>query len=181
MRDHVEFFLPVRRGCRAYLQRGSQCRRGVRGMFVGMPCVDGGLYPEQWLAAFFGEHQDAPYEGEHVLLLELYEDTRRLLTELDFSCELFLPDDASLSEHAQGLSEWCHGFLSGLGYEADGGECPDDCGEVRRDLRYIFQLDTNAAGEADAEACRATSEFVRVGGQLIRGELEQQQQALRLH
>jgi len=154
----------------------------AHGMLVGMLCLDDTVDREQWLDAVFSEDKAALHQGQRALVLDLYEDTRRLLTDIDFSFELFLPDDdTALAERAYALSEWCQGFLSGLNYEAGGRAWPGDCDEVLRDLRDVCELDPDAAGEDDEEAYMEISEFVRIGVQVIHGELQRQPKPPRLH
>ncbi len=147
----------------------------AHGMLTGMLCVNADADREQWLSQVFGETRDGVGEAEVATLRELYDETRKLLDAVDFSFELFLPDDeAILAERAQALSGWCQGFLYGVGYAGAGRDWPADCAEILRDLADISQLDANASGEADEEAYTEISEFVRVGVQLIRGDLRLQ-------
>lgn len=154
----------------------------AHGMLAGMLCLDDRMGHEQWLDAVFGKAKAALHRDERALMFELCEATRRLLSEMDFSFELFLPDDdTALAERALALSEWCRGFLSGLNYEAGGRVWPSDCDEVLRDLRAVCELDPEAAGEDDENAYAEISEFVRVAAQLIHGELQQQPKPPRFH
>ena len=147
----------------------------AHGMLAGMLCADAAADCEQWLALVFGEARAGLSEREAATLRELYEQTRVLLDAVDFSFELFLPDDnALLAERAEALSGWCQGFLYGVGYAGAGRDWPEDCAEILRDLADISRLDANASGEEDEAAYAEISEFVRVGVQLVRGDLRQQ-------
>ncbi|MDD5035738.1 MAG: UPF0149 family protein [Methylococcaceae bacterium] len=146
----------------------------AHGMLTGMLCVNAAAEQEQWLLLVFGEAHDGLTAEELGVMRELYDDTRKCLVGVDFSFQLFLPDDDFLlSERALALSEWCQGFLYGVGYSAGGREWPGESAEVLRDLADISQLDSNASGDADEEAFMEISEFVRVGVQLIHGDLQQ--------
>lgn len=148
------------------------CAAEAQGMLVGMLCVGGALDCEQWLSQVFGEGRDDLSAGEEETLRALYDETRERLESVDFSFELFLPDDDTvLAERAMALSGWCQGFLYGVGYAGAGREWPGDCAEILRDFADISQLDANASGEADEAAYAEIGEFVRVGVQLVRGEL----------
>ena len=147
----------------------------AHGMLAGMLCISGELDCEQWLSQVFGEARDGLNDGEVAVMNELFDETRKLLEVEDFSFQLFLPDDdASLNERAHALSVWCQGFLYGIGFAGGGRDWPVDCAEVLHDLGDISQLDANASGEADETAYSEISEFVRVGVQLIRGDLQPQ-------
>jgi uncharacterized protein YgfB (UPF0149 family) len=154
----------------------------AHGMLVGMLCLDDGTECAQWLDVIFGEDRAALQQGQLSLVLDLCEGTRRLLTQTDFSFQLFLPDDdAALAARASALSEWCQGFLSVLNYEAGGRAWSSDCDEVLQDLRDVCELDPDVAGEDDENAYMEISEFVRVGVQLIHAELRREPKLPRLH
>ncbi len=147
----------------------------AHGMLAGMLCVNPVADCEQWLSQVFSETRDGLGEADVATLHQLYDQTRKFLEAVDFSFALFLPeDDAALAERAQALSGWCQGFLYGVGYAGAALDWPDDCAEILRDLADISQLDANASGEEDEEAYTEISEFVRVGVQLIRGDLRLQ-------
>ena len=146
----------------------------VHGMLVGMLCMDRGLDCEQWLSQVFGENREGLSDGEVVTLRELYDETRVLLEAVDFSFQLLLPDDdVVLAERASALSGWCQGFLYGIGSAGTGHDWSSDCAEVFRDLADISNLDANVSGEEDETAYAEVSEFVRVGVQIIHGELQE--------
>lgn len=145
----------------------------AHGMLTGMLCVNALLDCEEWLSEVFDEVLDDLNEAEWAVMEELFEETRKHLESADFSFELFLPDeDAVLAERAQALSGWCQGFLYGIGYAAAGRDWSVDSAEILSDLADISRLDANASGEADEEAYTEISEFVRVGVQLIHGDLQ---------
>lgn len=147
----------------------------AHGMLVGMLCVNADADCEQWLSQVFGETRDGLSEAEFATIRELYDATRNLLEAVDFSFELFLPDDGmDLVGRAQALGGWCQGFLYGIGYGGPAGDWTADCAEILHDLADISQLDADASGEADEAAYAEVSEFVRVGVQVIRSELQQQ-------
>lgn len=153
----------------------------VHGVLSGLLCLNGRTECDQWLETVFGENTTDLAPAEHALLSALCETTRRQLDDFDFSFDLLLPDDTfSLEDRANALSEWCQGFLYGLGYRSDGAEWPGESTEVLHDLLEISRLSPDSAGESDEVAYAEITEYVRVGVQLIRTELQQQQPA-RLH
>lgn len=146
----------------------------AHGMLVGMLCTNRRIDCGQWLSQVFGENQEGLSDGEMATLRGLYDETRALLDAVDFSFQLLLPDDdAILAERASALSGWCQGFLYGIGAVGTGHDWPSDCAEVLRDLSDISNLDANVSGEEDEAAYAEVSEFVRVGVQIIRGELQE--------
>ena len=154
----------------------------VHGVLSGLLCLNSRTECNQWLEVVFGENTADLDRAEHALLSALCETTRRQLDDFDFSFELLLPDDTfSLEERANALSEWCQGFLYGLGYRSDSAEWPGESSEVLHDLLEISRLNPDSGGESDEVAYAEITEYVRVGVQLIWTELQQQQHSARLH
>lgn len=143
----------------------------LHGMLSGMLCATPELEAYACLRLIFENEENPLDRGDAAVLAALCESVRKGLISTDFSFELLLPDDdADLSERAHALSEWCQGFLYGLGAQAASNAW---CGESEQVLRYlaeIAQLDSNVAGEEDETALMELSEFVRMGVQLIRIE-----------
>lgn len=153
----------------------------VHGVLSGLLCLNSQTDCDQWLEAVFGESRTNLNPAEHALLSALCETTRHQLDDFDFSFELLLPDDTfPLSERANALGEWCQGFLYGLGYRSDGADWPGESTEVLHDLLEISRLSPDSAGESDEVAYAEITEYVRIGVQLIRTELQQQPPS-RLH
>ena len=153
---------------------GTVSAAEAHGMLTGMLCVNTSTEAEEWLAQVFGKSRSGLDDGGDATLNELYDETCRHMEAVDFSFELFLPDDeaSSLTERAFALSGWCQGFLYGIGYAGSQRAWPGDCEEILHDLADISRLDENASGEEDEMAYAEISEFVRVSIQLIRGDMQ---------
>ena len=84
-------------------------------------------------------------------------------------------DDAQLIERADALSEWCKGFLYGIGSGsiADPAKVSIEAAEIIRDLVEITQVGVEAdeQNEENETAFTEVVEFVRVGVQLLFVEL----------
>lgn len=144
----------------------------VHGHLSAMLCMDTDTDPAQWLTHFFGD--ETPHEGdlERETLESLYRQTRRQLSDLDFSFHPLLPDDQEpLALRAQALGEWCHGFLQGLGYSGEHAAWPGEAQEILRDFLEIVRLEVDSSEEADEEAYVELTEYVRIGVQCIQNEL----------
>lgn len=153
----------------------------AHGVLSGLLCLNSRIECDLWLEAVFGDNKTDLNPAEHALLTRLCETTRHRLDDLDFSFELLLPDDTlPLSERANALAEWCQGFLYGLGYRSDGADWPGESSEVLHDILEISRLNPDSAGESDEVAYAEITEYVRIGIQVIRAEL-QQQPPTRLH
>jgi yecA family protein len=155
-----------------YNSGGTVSAAEAHGMLAGMLCANNGIEAEDWLTQVLGADLDELNDGDEAAMDALYADTQTLLKAVDFSFDLFLPDDdVSLTERVRALSEWCQGFLYGIGYAGSQRSWQEDCAEVLRDLADISLLDENAAGEEDEAAYAEIREFVRVSVQLIHGDM----------
>lgn len=149
----------------------------AHGLLSGMLCMDAGVSRDDWLDSLSGSAEGEPNallaEPETVLIHDVFEATRRELDDFDFSFEPLLPnDEAPLNERAVALSEWCQGFLTGLGYKDKGSNWPGECTEILNDFVEISRLDPDASGETDEAAYAELTEYVRVGVQVISSELQ---------
>ena len=100
----------------------------------------------------------------------------RTLVGSDADFEPLLPDDdAPLAERADALSQWCQGFLYGLGSgtTSDPANVSTEAGEIIRDLTEITHVgvDADEQKEENEVAFAEVVEFVRVGVQLLFVEL----------
>ncbi len=144
----------------------------AHGLLAGLLCMDAGVDREFWLNLVFGPEAEVSNAGELAPWTRLFEATRRQLDDFDFSFTLLLPDDDNpLEERADALGEWCRGFLLGLGYGSKDSNWPGECTELLQDFVEITRLDPAASGEADEAAFEELAEYVRVGVQVIQGEL----------
>lgn len=148
----------------------------MHGLLSGMLCMDTSANRQQWLEQFFGAELDAIEDEALASLERLFDQTRRQLVDFDFSFEPLLPadDDEDVASRARALSEWCHGFLQGIGYQGANSRWPGECAEILGDILEIVQLDTLASSEADEVAYTELAEYVRVGVQVIHSELRSQ-------
>ncbi len=107
---------------------------------------------------------------------ELAIDITRQIASPDFELQLMLPDDAhSLENRGIALTEWCQGFLSGLGVAGLGStdSMSDASRELIDDLYKICRLGTDDLGKycKDGESdLMGLIEYVRMGAILIYDE-----------
>ncbi len=147
----------------------------AHGMLSGMLCVDLATDREQWLGDFFGPELADIHDHYRAQLCQLFEQTRRQLDDFDFSFQPLLPDeDEPLVTRAQALSEWCHGFLQGLGYTGQNTAWPGESADILNDLLEIVRLDSSLTDETDESAYTELAEYVRVAVQVIQQELVSQ-------
>ncbi|NOT84219.1 MAG: UPF0149 family protein [Methylococcaceae bacterium] len=143
----------------------------AQGIATGMLCLDERIDANLWLKELF-QHSPELSEVEQQLLTGLFKKTHALLGSSTFEFDLFLPDDtAILSQQAEALSNWCRGFLFGIGYGSAKATWPGDSGEILKDLIEFTKLDTQTEGEEDARALMEIHEYCRAAIMLLRDDL----------
>ena len=144
----------------------------AHGMATGMLCVNVHTGSAQWLGELL-QNAAPVIDEDKALLVQLFEETRRLLASEEFEFDLFLPDEkALLSEQVEALKNWCRGFLFGAGAGSDAvSNWPDDVREILKDITEFTRLDTAAEGEEDENALMEITEYLRSAVLLLRAEL----------
>ena len=157
----------------------------LHGGLCGVLCASGRKAAAGWLDELIDD-----CAGDAATLAELDSQLRTLGT-LTFNAlsgwslefvPLLPDDDSALSQRAEALALWCHGFLAGLivgGVDLAGepSKLSDELNELVRDFAEISRAD----GTVDAEGDEASDagdhslteliEYVRVGAQFIFEEL----------
>ena len=89
----------------------------AHGLQVGMFCGYSGLGIEKWNKVLIDSLGCTEVTSELTTMLkQIYQEILENFTAINFKFELFLPsDDFELAERVICLSDWCRGFLSGLG------------------------------------------------------------------
>lgn len=105
--------------------------------------------------------------NEHINeLIVLYQASKQQINAADLSLELFLPtDDQTLATRLQALSDWCKGFLYGLGCIGKIDQNPPtEVAEFMNDLLGITQIeiDENSCEETEQDYAEVV-EYVRMG------------------
>jgi uncharacterized protein len=143
----------------------------AHGIATGMLCLDERIAVNAWLSELF-QQNPALSGSEMNLLTALFAKTRELLLADSFEFDLFLPDDdAPLSHQLEALSNWCQGFLFGIGYGHSSATWPGDSGEILKDVIEFTKLDTQAHAEGDEEAFMEINEYLRAAVLLLRDDL----------
>lgn len=145
----------------------------AHGMATGMLCVDARADQTNWLAELFGNESS---EGDGILV-ELFEQTRALLTDDDYTFDLLLPDSGEdgLEIEIEAVRDWCQGFLYGIGYSRSSSNWSGDTGEILKDIVEITKIEIPAVDEVtdeDHAAFVEIQEYLRVAVQLIRSEFD---------
>lgn len=151
----------------------------AHGSLCGLACVLGGRARPVWVAGLFEDSPAAVHSDQAGILSELAVATCAALSDGDMGFSLLLPpEDRPLSCRAEGLADWCTGFMHGLGEAAGARSAGEALGseiarEIMGDLGEIARV-TLGDDETDLEAEAAYTElveFVRVSVQLVFDEL----------
>lgn len=143
----------------------------AHGMAVGMLCLAQAIDSDIWLNELF-QFPPQLSEPELQLLNALFQGTQAALSAEDFEFDLFLPsDDSMLSQQLEAFSNWCRGFLFGIGYGRTDSNWPGDSGDILKDLIEFTKLDTQAYSEGDEQALTELHEYCRAAILLLRDDL----------
>jgi uncharacterized protein YgfB (UPF0149 family) len=164
-------FENVLRGARA-LQDPAE----AHGILAGALCSSRDYGLMEWLREILPDDSPDDAALQNSVLQTIYSEMVRTLVGNDSDFEPLLPDDdAPLTERADALSQWCQGFLYGLGSgtTADPGNVSTEAGEIIRDLTEITHVGVEADEQTEESevAFAEVVEFVRVGVQLLFVEL----------
>jgi len=146
----------------------------AHGTLAGALCTASTYRFEDWLQELLPDGRAQPLSTG--ALRGLYFVTTETLAGAEMSFEPLLPEDTQpLDERASALSQWCVGFLYGLGSGAiqDLSSLPGEVGEVVRDFDELTRVGvgTGESEEENESAYAELVEFVRVGVQLVFEEL----------
>jgi yecA family protein len=116
----------------------------------------------------------------------LYEDTRQQVEGAGMGMQLLLPDDeSSLASRALAVSQWCQGFLYGIGLSGDESAklLSEEAKEAIEDIASFTRMDVDSLEESEDEedALIEITEFLWVAAMVIReallsGRLESNQE-----
>ena len=109
-------------------------------------------------------------------LEEVLNATRFQLNDENLSLSLWLPnDEEGLEERTMALSQWCNGFLAGLGSSGDDSlkAMSEDSNDALRDLEQIARADISDTEESEEDevAFAEIVEYIRVVVLLIKEDL----------
>ena len=152
----------------------AECHGGLTALL----CTVDKLIPAQWLALYLNT-ETATGLGPDILatLGSLFEATAEQIDNPDFDFQLLLPDDESiLDARVEAISDWCQGFLMGLGLAGvkDVENLPGDLPELVQDFIKISRADALSLDdeEASENAFAEIVEYVRVGALMFREEMK---------
>ncbi len=146
---------------------------------AGMLCVNGQMDFKLWSSWVVNEYcvDGQAGAGLDVVLSAVFDHTKALLSQDDFSFELLLPDnEPSMAARLAVLSDWVSTFLSALGVAGYSGK-----EQVSQEVvEFVADLDKIARVEQDADDTEGEEldfmeivEYVRTGVMMLSTELNQ--------
>ena len=147
------------------------------GIVCGLLC----RLPDARLDAFIGlldmlEVLKTPGAGLKMAFEELLNASKAQLSDEDLGFSLWLPDDEEmLEERTMALSQWCNGFLAGIGSSGDETlkALSEEANEALKDLQRISTADVSDTDESEEDeiAFAEIVEYIRIVILMIREDL----------
>jgi uncharacterized protein YgfB (UPF0149 family) len=143
----------------------------AHGLATGMLCVSDQTESTYWLTELL-QNANQTSSNDEDILIRLFEETRRLLASDEFDFDLFLPeDDVILTDRVEALTNWCRGFLFGVGSVATVTNWSKETREILKDITEFTKLDIEVEGEEDERDFVEITEFLRSAILLLRDAL----------
>lgn len=150
----------------------------IHGVLCGFVCTGRRINGEYWLDSLLKqlEAQVAPAAQRQKMVISLYDAAWRQLVSMDPQFNLLLPgEQRSLGERAEALSNWCQGFLYGLGVTGHLVEdlASEEAHEALRCMTELAKLDFNdiEVNEMDQIAYTGVVEYIRSAVMVLYSEL----------
>lgn len=149
----------------------------THGLICGFICAGRQTDGKSWLEPILGFSDAQSSVQSRDILLNLYNHTYEEINSHEFGFNLLLPtDEQPLTNRAQSLSNWCHGFLTGLGLA--GVQIKETELEETQDILFRFadiaklDYETIEVVEEDERAYYELLEYVRMAVLVVYNELD---------
>lgn len=145
----------------------------VHGIASALLCLDATSGAGDWMNEAISRDADL-LEDDKLLLINLFEHTKTLLESDEFLFDLFLPEeDEGIEDRAIAFTQWCEGFLFGMGRIQSKSKWPEEIDEILSDMVELTKMDTGLEeGDEEAEAAlMEVQEYLRAAVMLIYTEL----------
>lgn len=147
----------------------------VHGVACGLICALAEDIQGDWQQALYSEldPDDVLVQECRAATDDLLAATAEQLRDKDgYSFDLCLPDDEDVPAYAEGLRDWCQGFLYGAGVAAPKAQSQlsEEGREALKDMSEISKLDVSAVqgGEAEAAALVEVEEYLKIAALTVR-------------
>ncbi len=131
-------------------------------------CVENQPDIEAWMHEVLGPQEEGNLQADESrqLLMDIYRTTNDVFSNALEGFEMLLPDDElALPERLVALTDWCEGFIAGLGMTGiqDDESLDEQVREILRDLIEITQLDDEVdESEENESSYFEVEEYVKV-------------------
>jgi uncharacterized protein YgfB (UPF0149 family) len=151
----------------------------VHGIASALLCLDATSGAGDWMNEAISRDTDL-LEDDKLLLINLFEHTQSLLESDEFLFELFLPeDDEAIEDRAIAVTQWCEGFLFGMGRIQSSSKFPKEIDEILSDMVELTKMDTGLTEDEESEeALMEVQEYLRAAVMLIYMELNTKKPAV---
>jgi yecA family protein len=149
----------------------------LHGVISGLICAGTAEASVEWISALFEAWPDEDLLAQETkqMIGQLYYASRHHITNDEFLFMPLLPEDSlPMSQRAKGLSEWCVGYMYGLGLAGvTQQQLSGDAKEALQDISHFTRLDYAdlESGEATEVAYMELQEFIKVVTLLMWEEL----------
>lgn len=148
----------------------------AHGIATAILCVDARADVNRWLEELFEDEVEL-LEEDKSALVALFERTRLLLDpeETEFTFDLLFPANDDLQEHVIALSDWCQGFLWGIGYSHSAADWSGETNGILKDMVEFTKLESDVenGNDEDEEAFMQLHQYLRAAVLIICDELMQ--------
>jgi len=145
----------------------------VHGIASALLCLDATSDASDWMNESLDRNADL-LEDDKLLLINLFEHTKSLLESDEFLFDLFLPDEEeSIEDRAIAITQWCEGFLFGMGRIETSSKWPEEIDEILGDVVEFTKMETGLEDEDEESenALMEVQEYLRASVMLIFAEL----------
>ncbi len=152
------------------IQKGlEQAKSNMRaaeahGVLCGLLCSDGAASHKEWLGILLDDWDEQNVLAKELVtkLSILHITTLQDLNDTELKFYLFLPDDKSdILHRINELSNWCQGFLFGLGLHIKEAVLKQH-EQVREAIQDIQEIGQVNLGEAEEEDFMEVTEYIRM-------------------
>ncbi len=148
----------------------------LHGVMCGYLCAGATNKGEAYLRALITSKNDDGLRLAALALFGVYAVSQQQITNFDFEFQLLLPDEEQpLAERAKAFSEWCEGFIQGIGVAGVGSEQlqEEEAKEALQHMTEFAELDYQELHieDDDEQSLMEVSEYARLAVLRIYGDL----------
>jgi uncharacterized protein len=131
------------------------------GIATGILCVSSNADSEFWLQEL--QQDSGGFNADDLVILEeLFEETRNLLINDEFTFQPLLPSEFTpIDEQVEAMRDWCMGFLFGIGSSSPKSDWPEEIRDVIKDITEYTKLESSAEEDNTENELMELTEYLR--------------------